>query len=69
MYYDLLYSNENNNSELIKEGDSKSKSNKDEADFIVILVARIIEILWRDRFMNLILANVRDKIGIITPYK
>ena len=69
MFYDLLYSNESTNLEFSEDGGSKSKGNKDEAEFIVKLVASVIEILAKDGVRDNNFDRAYDKIGIITPYK
>ena len=69
MFYDLLYASENGGYDFIEESNSKSKSNRDEADFIIKLLAKMIEILASGDGIHSGLDRVVDKIGIITPYK
>ena len=69
MFYDLLYSNESANLEFSEDGGSKSKGNKDEAEFIAKLVASVIEILDKDGVQINNFDWAYDQIGIITPYK
>ncbi|CAI2368004.1 unnamed protein product [Moneuplotes crassus] len=68
MFYDLCYSQEGGLLSDTSESMSKSKSNRDEADFIVKLIAEVILILGRES-PNSGIDKIIDKIGIITPYK
>ena len=69
MFYDLLYSNENTSYDFLEENNSKSKSNRDEAEFIIKILAKMIEILANGEEIHSGLDRIVDKIGIITPYK